>query len=340
MGLFGRQRLGVDFGTSTTVIYIENKGIALREPSILALNKETNEIVAFGREAEQLVGRTSDTYEIIRPIRQGTIVQITYAKQMLSHFIRQATHQSLSKSEVVISVPGNISKVERKALIDLLKGLGIHRAMLVEESFATAIGANLAINQPLGRLVVNIGGGKTDLATISFGQVIRHSTIWASGESINQVIMDKIREHYHIVIAPSVAESIKLTIGNAKYTHHDVGDEFKAVGRNVTSGVPEEKSIHASIVAQAINEVVAQIVTAIKQLLSLTQPEIAADIAESGIILAGGGALLKRLPERLHDEIGIPVHLVQSPLDCVVQGTMRMLKDMDKKSRLIEKKLR
>ncbi|MCW6674403.1 rod shape-determining protein [Aerococcaceae bacterium NML160702] len=340
MGWFKQQRLGIDLGSATTVICIENKGIALREPSIVALNQETAEIVAFGKEAEALVGRTSDTYQIVYPIQGSVIVNFSLAQKMLAHFIKQALHQAKAKPEVVLSVPSSISKLERRAVVDMLKSLGIHRAMIVEETFVTAIGADLDIAAPHGHLVMNIGAGTTDIAIISYGSMIDSITTQAAGNEINRMIIDKVREHYHIKISNDIAEQLKLTIGNAKYTHHDASDQMKVTGLHVVSGVPEDKTIHARIIAEAINEVIRHIVFATKRLLSEVPPEIAADIAEGGIVLAGGTALLKRIAERLHDEIGIPVHIVQSPLDCVAIGSVKMLKEMDSKSKLIEKKSR
>ncbi|MDO4432903.1 MAG: rod shape-determining protein [Aerococcaceae bacterium] len=340
MGLFRRQRLGIDLGSSNIVIYIEHKGIALKEPAIVAVQKDTQQVVAFGREAEQLIGRTSENYDIIRPIQRGVIAHLTLAEKMLSHFMQQAIRKTIAKPEVVVCVPSTLSKVEKKAVVDLLKKIGTLRAMLLEEVFATAIGANLAVHEPRGRFVINIGGGTTDLALLSYGEMVAHNTVLTSGSTMDQLIVDYVREHYHIAISTEIAESIKLAIGNAKYTSHDANDDIVIKGVNIVTQKMEEKTIHASIVAKALDEEIAQIVWAIRQLLSQAPPEMAADIAENGIILAGGTALLKRLPERLHDEIQIPVHLVANPMDCVVLGAGKMLKAMDEKTKLLEKKRR
>ncbi|WP_124057570.1 rod shape-determining protein [Vaginisenegalia massiliensis] len=340
MAFFNKQRLGIDLGTSNTVIYIENKGIALREPSIVAQNKETNELVAFGREAESLVGRTSDKYEIIRPMRDGVIANFSVTKQMLAHFINQAMVRSLSRPEVVVCVPSQISKVEKRAVIDAIKDLGISRAMVVEEPFAAALGANLAIYEPRGKMVVDIGGGTTDVATLSYGQIVTGSTTRTGGGRINEVIMDFVRNHYHLAIGYATAEQIKKEIGNAQFTIQDENLSLKVKGRNIATGIPDEKVIKAHVISQAIDEVVQQLVLALKHVLEQTPPELSADIMESGIVLTGGGALLKRLPDRLHEEIGIPVHLARVPMDCVALGTGKILKEFSSRLKEQEKKAR
>lgn len=340
MGLFSKQRLGIDLGTANTIIYIDNKGIALREPSIVARNIHTGEIVAYGKEAAKLVGRTSDNIETIRPMRDGVIADFSLTKQMLSHFIKQAVHRSISRPEVVICVPSSISKVERRAVIDAIKDLGIHRAMIIEEPFAAALGANLAIEEPRGKMVVDIGGGTTNIATISYGEIVQGLSTRAGGSLMNETIMTYVRNHYQLAVGDYTAETIKIVLGNAKFSELDTSDKLKVRGRNVATNVPDEAYVEARIVAEAVDEVVQLIVTSIKQVLELTPPELSADIIENGIVLTGGGALLKRLPERLFDEIGIPVHLSNVPLDCVAIGAGKMLKQLDAQSKIAEKKAR
>lgn len=340
VGIFYKQRLGIDLGTANTIIYIDSKGIALREPSIVAINKETNEVVAFGKEAYELVGRTSEKFETIRPMRDGVIANFSLTKQMLAHFIKKALRRSLARPEVVICVPSNISKVERRAVIDAIKDLGVYRAMIVEEPFAAALGANLAISQPKGNLVVDIGGGTTDIAVISYGEIVEGATVTAAGNAMNEMIMAYVRTHYQLAIGHQEAENIKVNIGNAQFTKHDETDHIRAKGRNIAAGVPDTKVIRANIIAQAVDEVILDIVLAIKQVLEVTPPELSADIMENGIVLTGGGALLKRLPERLYEEIGIPVNLANLPLDCVAIGAGKMLKEMDSESKIAERNAR
>lgn len=337
---WSKQRLGIDLGTANTIIYIEKKGIALREPSIVARKIDTGEVVAFGKEAEGLVGRTSERFEIIRPMRDGVIANFDLTKQMLSHYIKQAVHRSISRPEVVICVPSNISKVERRAVIDAIKDLGISRAMIIEEPFASALGADLSISEPRGKMVVDIGGGTTDVATISYGEIVDDLTSRAGGNRMNEAIQAFVREHYQLAIGYGDAEALKIQIGNARYTDHDKEDKMLVKGRNLATGVPDERVIHAKVISQALDEVISVIVSSIKQVLEITKPELSADVMETGIILSGGGALLKRLPERLYAEIGIPVHLAQYPLDSVAIGAGKMLKEMNRQSKEHERQSR
>lgn len=338
--LWRKQRLGVDLGTANTIIYIENKGIALREPSIVAVDIETQEVVAFGKEAELLAGRTSEKYETIRPMQSGVIANFQLTKQMLSHFIKQAVHRSIVRPELVICVPSNITKLERRAVIDAIKELGINRAMIIDEPFAAAMGANLDISQAKGRMVVDIGGGTTDVASISYGEIVNDYTSPSAGNEMNEAIQSMVREQYQLAISFSASENLKISIGSAKYSEEDKADTLVVRGRNIASGLPDEKAISAKDVAQALDRVILNIVNAIRQVLEVTKPELSADIMETGIILTGGSSLLKRLPERLHDEITIPVHLANTPMDCVALGAGKMLKEMYSKVRIAEENSR
>ncbi|MBD3948693.1 rod shape-determining protein [Tuanshanicoccus lijuaniae] len=340
MALFGKQRIGIDLGTANTLIYIENKGIALREPSIVARKKDTKEVVAFGREAEQLVGRTSENFEMIRPLRDGVIADFSLTKLMLANFIKQAIHRTVSKPDVVICVPSNISKVERRAVIDAVKDLGIRKAMIVDEPYAAAIGAGLNIYEPRGKMIVDIGSGTTDIAVISYGEIVKGKAIVYAGHKMNELIMDCVREDYQLAIGYQVADEIKMKIGNALYTTHDEQDKLLIKGRNIATGMPDEKVVRAHRVAQALDEVIQPIMTAIKQVFEETPPELAVDVLDFGIILTGGGSLLKRLAERMQKELNIPVHLVDKPLDSVVVGAGKLLKEMERQSQQVERQAR
>lgn len=337
MAIFGKQRLGIDLGTANTLIYIENKGIALREPSIVAIKKDTKEAIAFGKEAEKLVGRTSENYEMIRPMKDGVIANFSLTKQMLSYFIKKAIQRSFTGPDVVICVPSNITKVERRAVIDAIKDIGIRKALIVDEPFAAAIGANLSIYEPRGKMIVDIGGGTTDIAVISYGEIVKGNAIVYGGQKMNEAILDYVRDRYQLAIGIAEAEKIKITIGNAQYTVHDEQDKIIVKGRNIATGLPEEKTIRAHVVAEAINEIISPIITAIKQVLEETPPELAVDILEIGIVLTGGGALLRRLPERIQQEVGIPVHLANLPLDTTVIGAGKLLREMENQARLVER---
>ena len=340
MALFGSQRLGIDLGTANTIIYIENKGIALREPSIVAVNAETQAVIAFGKEAATLAGRTSDTYTTIYPIQDGVIADFALTKQMLAYFIKKALRRSFSKPEVVICVPTDISKVERRAVVDALKDLGIGRAMLVDEPFAAATGAGLVVYEPKGQMVIDVGAGTTDIATISYGEIVCGTSSRMAGNAMNQAIKDMVRERYKMIIGHDEAEEIKLKLGNAAYTEHDAEDEMKVRGQNAVTGLPDAKQVEAKYVAEALETVIKAISQAIRKVLEQTPPELAADISDNGIVLTGGGAMLRRLAERLSHEVGVVVHETQQPYDCVAIGAGKLLKLMAQQAKIKERNAR
>ena len=340
MTIFSKQRLGIDLGTAQTLIYLEKKGIVLREPTVLARNKDTEEILAFGKEAEELRGRTSETIELVYPIQNGVIHSFTLTKQLLNHFMKQAAIRRIGRPEVVICAPSHVSKVERKALVDAIRELGFHRAMIVDEPFAAAIGAGLAIDAPIGRMIVDIGGGTTDIATISYGEIIDNTTLSLGGNHMNHVISSYIRKEMGMLIGIRTAETLKIKLGNAFLNAEDQVQYLSIAGRDLAKGVPVKKDVKDSLVAKALSEVIDQIVTAIKEILSVTPPELAADILSEGIYLCGGGSLLPRLCERLSNDIGLPVQLVDAPLDVVAIGAGNLLKKMSIYSRREERKLR
>ncbi|MGF3073243.1 rod shape-determining protein [Facklamia sp. P12945] len=340
MGIFGKQQIGIDLGTSTTIIYIARKGIALRQPSIVAIDKESGEVVAYGKEASKLVGRTSNRYEMIYPIRKGVIANFSMTKMMLGHFITQALRHSFSKPEVVISSPSQISKVERKALIDAIKSLGINRAMIVEEAFVAALGANLAIEEARGKMIVDIGGGTTDIATLSYGEIVDSLTLSAASNNMNEEIQSQVRQEHNLIIGNYTAETLKIVIGEALYDPKEENDHLIVKGRDVITGVPNEAKVSTQTVAKAIDVVIHQIILGIKQVLELTPPELSADIMETGIILTGGGSLLKHLPERIEKELGLSVRRADLPIDCVAMGAGRMFNELDRQSSAIERSLR
>ena len=340
MAVFGKQRLGIDLGTANTVICIAGKGIVLRQPTLVAINKESGAIEAYGKEAYRLQGRTSDSYEMIHPIQRGVIANMSVTKQLLAHFINQAINLSLSKPEIVISAPSNISKVERKAVIDAIRSLGVNRAMIVEEPFAAAIGAGMAIEEPRGKMVVDIGGGTTDIATLSYGEIVKSLTVESAGSAMNEAIKDAVRQDYHLIIGDYTAETLKIVMGNANYQEPEDQDHLIVSGQKMGAGVPARAKISAAMVAQAVNHGMVPIINGIKQVFEQTPPELAADIMETGIVLTGGSALLKRLPERIQAEIGVPTRLANLPLDSVALGTGRLFDELTRQSAVIEQKLR
>lgn len=342
MGLFSKQRLGIDLGTANTIIYIENKGIALREPTLVALSEKTGEAVAFGHEAAALLGRTSDSYKMIYPIQDGVIANFTVTKQLLAYFITKVVKRSFSKPEVVICVPSHISKVEHRAVIDALRELGITRAMIIDEPYAAALGSNLPIQEPKGRMIIDIGGGTTDVAILSYGEIVTSAMIRHGGNRMNQVIKDAIRDYHKASIGEATVEEVKQKIGVALYSpkEDNESDSMLVKGSNIASGIPTEIKITTRFVARALNEVIEEIIRTIQQVLEQTPPELAADLIDNGIVLTGGGSLLRRLPERIQSDIGLPVTLAQTPMDCVAIGAGKTLKQMSIKAKLAEKNSR
>lgn len=340
MALFGKQRLGIDFGSLNTIIYVQDKGIALRESSVVAVKRATKDIIAYGKEAEALIGRTSDEYEFIYPVKEGVIADFTLAKQLLAHFIRKALHRGLSRPDLVVCVPSGISKVERRAMIDAVKSIGIGNVMLVEAPLAGALGANIPIYEPNGQLVVDIGAGTTDIGVISYGEIIHAAQSQVAGVAFNCAIIDKVRESYRILISEEVAETLKRTIGNAHYTSADANERYEVTGQQLATHLPVQQVIDARVIAEAIDESILHIKTMIRHLLGQTPPEMIADIGRNGIHLMGGGSLLRRLPERLEEELGVKVHLIQQPYDAVAIGAGKLLKELSTQTKQKERDAR
>ncbi|HFI0681831.1 TPA: rod shape-determining protein [Streptococcus suis] len=340
MAIFMKQRLGIDLGTTTTLIYIHNKGIALREPTLVAVNKSNGQPVAFGKEAEAMRGRTSEEIELVQPLREGVIANFTLAKQMLSHFIKEAVHRKSVNPEVVICVPSFISKVERKALVDTVKEIGIRKALIVEEPFAAAIGLDLPIEAPKGRMVVDVGGGTTDIAMLSYGEIVHANATVFAGNAMDQAIQDWLFHQHQCVISPEVAEKIKIKIGQAAFLETDVNDAMLVKGRSVVTGLPTELNVTTTQIHQALDPVIKQIVQAIKAVFQVAAPELVVDVLEAGIYLCGGGALLQGLADRLSRDLKVPVHLQQHPIDVVVIGAGKLLDRMNRQAKKLEKERR
>lgn len=340
MAWFGKQLIAIDLGTTNTLIAIHRKGIALREPSLIAVKKGTFEVVAYGEEAQDLVGRVSNDYEVIRPIQAGVIDNFNLTKMMLVSFIKKALKSSRMNCEAVISVPSNITKVERKALVDVLREIGIHRAMIVDEIMVSALGMDLDISQPIGRMILNIGGGKASAGITSYNEIIQHQSIKIAGDEMNQAIIDRIREHYNLIISQDTAEKLKIALATAKYEPIDEEDAMEISGLSVATSVPSTMVISVKLVSAAIDRQIDKIVLLCKTVLETIQPELASDILETGIYLTGGGSLLRRLPERLESELGLKVNLSAHPYDDVVNGTVKLLEDLRIESKRIERSRR
>ena len=325
---FGSKNIGIDLGTANTLVYVDGKGIVLNEPSVVAKNTQTEEVIAVGEEARDMIGRTPTNIVAIRPMKDGVIADYDTTAAMLKYF-RQKALGNGSHPQVMICVPSGVTEVEKRAVIDAAKVAGARDAFVIEEPYAAAIGAGLPVMDPTGSMVVDIGGGTTDVATISLGGIVSSRSIRVAGDKFDEAIINHLRQNFNLLIGERTAEAMKIQIGSASVEKAADIDGMTVRGRDLLSGLPKTIDISATDIASAIHENVLDIITAIKETLEETSPEIAADVIDHGIVLTGGGALLKHLPDVISDETKVPVFIAQDPLDCVAIGTGESLKNID-----------
>ena len=325
----GKKNLGIDLGTANTNVYLEGKGIILGEPSVIAKDVNTDEVVAVGEDARNMIGRTPGSIVAIRPMKDGVIANFDTTAAMMKYFIEKAVGKTTSKPSVIICVPGGGTEVEKRAVIDATRMAGAKEAFLIEEPFAAAIGAGLPVMDPTGSMVVDIGGGTTDAATISLGGVVSSRTIKMGGDRMDEAIIQYIRKKYNLLIGERTAEQVKMTLGCASEEYAEQYGETEIRGRDLVTGLPKTIEITAKDVAKAIKEVVETIVLAVKETLEETSPEISADVIDRGIVLTGGGALLKNLNDVISKETDVPVFVATDPLNCVAIGTGEALTHVD-----------
>ncbi len=323
----GSKNIGIDLGTANTLVYIEGKGIVLREPSVVAKNTQTGEVIAVGSEAKEMIGRTPGSIVAIRPMKDGVIADYDTTAVMLKYFMEKTVGNS--KPVAMICVPSGVTEVEKRAVIDAVRVAGAREAYVIEEPFAAAIGAGLPVMDPTGSMVVDIGGGTTDVATISLGGIVSSRSTRMAGDKWNSAIATYIHQNYNLLIGERTAETIKIQIASASVEKAKEIESMNIRGRDLVTGLPKSIDINAEDVAKAIQEVVQNIIVAIKETLEETSPEIAADVIDHGIVLTGGGALLKNLPEVISDATKVPVFIAQDPLDCVAIGTGESLKNIE-----------
>ncbi|MCT3383044.1 rod shape-determining protein [Lactobacillus johnsonii] len=323
----GSKNIGIDLGTANTLVYIEGKGIVLREPSVVAKNTQTGEVIAVGSEAKEMIGRTPGSIVAIRPMKDGVIADYDTTAAMLKYFMEKTVVNS--KPAAMICVPSGVTEVEKRAVIDAARVAGAREAYVIEEPFAAAIGAGLPVMDPTGSMVVDIGGGTTDVATISLGGIVSSRSTRMAGDKFNSSIATYIHQNYNLLIGERTAETIKIQIASASVEKAKEIESMNIRGRDLVTGLPKSIDINAEDVAKAIQEVVQNIIVAIKETLEETSPEIAADVIDHGIVLTGGGALLKNLPEVISDATKVPVFIAQDPLDCVAIGTGESLKNIE-----------
>ncbi|GEN49721.1 rod shape-determining protein [Alkalibacterium pelagium] len=326
---FRKKNIGIDLGTANTNVFVEGKGIVLGEPSVVAKDKQTDEVVAVGENAQKMIGRTPGSIVAIRPMKDGVIADFDTTAAMMEYFIGKSVGKRASKPNVVVCVPGGGTEVEKRAIIDATRMAGAKDAFLIEEPFAAAIGAGLPVNEPTGSMVVDIGGGTTDVATISLGGIVSSRTIKMAGDQMDQSIIHYIRSKYNLLIGERTAEAIKIELGSASIEASKTLENMDIRGRDLLTGLPKTISIPAVDVSEAIKEVIDGIIIAVKATLEDTSPEISADVIDRGIVLTGGGALLKNLSDVIAEETEVPVFVASNPLDCVAIGTGEALNHLD-----------
>ena len=325
----GAKNIGIDLGTANTIVYIEGKGIVLREPSVVARNKKSGEVIAVGEEARDMIGRTPASIVAIRPMKDGVIADYDTTVAMMKHYMEKALGKNGGKPYVMVCVPSGVTEVEKRAVIDATRVAGARDAYVIEEPFAAAIGAGLPVMDPTGSMVVDIGGGTTDVATISLGGIVSSRSILMAGDKMNDAIAQFVRQNKNLLIGERTAEKLKWDIGSASVEAAKEMGTTEVRGRDLVTGLPQTKEVSAVDVSNALQDVVEAIIEAIKGTLEETSPEIAADVIDHGIVLTGGGALLKHLPEVIADATKVPVFIANDPLDCVAIGTGESLKSID-----------
>lgn len=327
---FFSSAIGVDLGTSNTLVYVKGKGVVIVEPSIVAINQKTGRVVAVGEDASQMIGRTPAHIQAIRPLVNGVISNFEIAEEMLSYFLKKAAGLSgnnFSRPQVVVGVPSSITNVERRAVRDALINAGAREVHVIEEPMAAAIGINMPVYDPVGNMIVDIGGGTTDIAVISLGGVVRSKSLHVAGERFNQDIINYVRDEFKILLGERTAEEVKIAIGSA--LRQGSGNETLVRGRDLVTGLPREVAITDSDIREAIFNSLATFVDAVKEVLESTPPEVVSDIMRRGLVLTGGSANLRGLRELLEKELEIPIHLAEDPLSSVVRGAGVVLDDLE-----------
>lgn len=328
MGIFNmfNKNIGIDLGTANTLVYLHGKGIVMREPSVVAVDVKRSVVLAVGSEAKEMIGRTPGSISAVRPLKDGVIADFEVTAEMLRYFIRSSTRTAFLRSaRLVICIPSGVTEVERRAVEDAATSAGIRRGnvKLIEEPMAAALGAGLKVDEASGVMIVDIGGGTSEVAVISLGDIVAACSVRTAGDDFDEAIISYIKKKFNLLIGERTAEEIKIKIGSAFPYEGETSMEIK--GRNLLDGLPKNVTITSEEVREALTDSVSTIVDAIRSTLETTPPELAADIITNGITLTGGGALLRGLDELIHRETGMPVHIAENPLDCVVNGTGKCL---------------
>lgn len=325
----GTKNIGIDLGTANTLVYMEGKGIVLREPSVVAKNTQTGEVIAVGSEAKEMIGRTPGTIVAIRPMKDGVIADYDTTAAMLKYFMEKTVGNS--KPSVMVCVPSGVTEVEKRAVIDAARVAGAREAFVIEEPFAAAIGAGLPVMDPTGSMVVDIGGGTTDVAILSMGEIVTSQSLRYAGDRMNQAVISYIKNKHNLLIGSRTAEQIKIEIGSAFEPDED--EQVTVRGRDVVDGLPKQTTVTAPEIQKALEPGLMSIIAAAKEVLETTPPELSADIIDRGIMLTGGGALLKNIDKLISYYLQVPVLTADHPLEAVALGTGTLLKNIEKHQR-------
>jgi rod shape-determining protein MreB len=328
MGLFSNE-IAIDLGTCNTLVYVKGKGILVREPSMVAIRKSDRKVIAIGTEAREMLGKTHSDLEVIRPMRDGVIDDDEVAELMIRSLIRKAQNNRLMRPRVIVCVPSGVTKSEKRIIRDSAEHAGAREVLLIAEPMAAALGVGLPVNEPIGNMVIDIGGGTTEIAVIALSGIITDTSIRIGGDELDEAIVQAMRRNYNL----RTAEEIKTRIGSAAKLEQELS--IVAKGRDLVEGVPKAIEINSIEIREALEEPISQIVDAVRTALEKTPPELAADIRDRGIIMTGGGALIRGLDVRLREETSLPVFLADDPLTCVVRGTGKVLDDMEKYSKVL-----
>jgi len=328
--LFPVNDIAVDLGTANTLVYVKGEGIVLNEPSVVAIAKGSRRIMAIGLEAKRMLGRTPEAIEAVRPLKDGVIADVDITEMMLRHFLKQVTSKRLLriKPRVVVGVPSGITELERRAVRSSAISAGAKSVYMVAEPMAAAIGVGLPVETPTGNMVIDIGGGTTEIAVIALAGIVSNTSIRVGGDEFDAAIVTFLRKNYNLLIGEPTAEAIKIQIGSA----FEMGEEreMDVKGRDLVSGIPKTVHVHSQEIRECIQEPTQAIVEAVRRALEITPPELASDIVDRGIVMTGGGALIRGMDRLLQHETNLPIHVDEEPLSCVVRGVGRILDDLQK----------
>jgi rod shape-determining protein MreB len=326
-GFLPANAIAVDLGTANTLIYVKGEGIVLNEPSVVAIDRETKKIKGVGLEAKRMLGRTPDGVVAVRPMKDGVIADFDVTEKMLRFFLELIikNHVFKVKPRVIVCVPSGITEVEKRAVRDSALGAGAKEVFMVAEPMAAAIGVGLPVETPTGNMVIDIGGGTTEIAVIALSGIVSDTSIRTGGDELDASIVQFMRKSYNLLIGEPTAEQIKIQIGSAAPLGEE--REMEVKGRDLVSGIPKTVRVHSQEIREAVQEPIQQIVNAVRRALEITPPELASDIVDRGIVMTGGGALIRGLDVLLTQETGLPIHVDEDPLTCVVRGTGRILDD-------------